>query len=778
MQIREAFATKMEERIEPVVKVAERRPHLVFNELSNLVVTEQWERYLHQMLDAYTDAADREEEQGIGIWISGFFGSGKSLLLKVLGVLLEGPDLDGRAAHQIFLDRLPATSPDRSNLQRFLAICQRKLTTTSIGGNIHALQASADESLALLAFRLFAGSRGFTRNWPLAWAVEYHIDARNLTPRFRDSASDLCGMPWEDVAADPEFYSEQLYRAAADVLPEHFSGTAAVAQAVNSAVQSGITPSDLVDRLRRWCTVRDGGGRRHKLLLQLDELGQWIAGGNPTHRTMQVQALVETAAASGGGRIWIAVTAHGDVQAMQQNVQQEYYAKINQRFAIKAKLSNDDISKVVEERLLRKTQAARRALHDQFAERSGEIADLGTLVRPQRQYPAPDETTYPLFYPFLPWTVTLIPDVVKGIAQAANREEALTGSNRTMIGVVQGALIDTPGLLESPLGRILGLADMYDQFAADVPIETKTDLNRIGETVSGATALTGRVARGLFLLGQAKYIPTTLDNVARALVDTVDANLPGLQKQIKTELGRLVDAGYAKQVGEQYIFLTTQQRGFQEKVRARQEELLAQTYELIQALKEYGGEDAMRFDRVPVQGRELPLKFELDGAIVRNPQAAVPLRTYSPLQRVLDEGIGDDAGMQQRSRQEPNAIFFRLGEAPELRATLALALATEDIAKRVLASAPQDSPDRAIAQEARQKDLPSYRDQVRRLLGQAVRGGLIFFRGSPYQLVGGESGAAAVRNTLRDHKRISSAFHAVGKLCGREQLRKLYIYDP
>ena len=122
MQIRTTFATAIQERIEPVVKVADRRPNVVLGELTNLVVTPQWERYLRQVLDAYTDAADRPDEQGIGIWISGFFGSGKSLLMKVLGVLLEGRQVEGRSAGDIFLERVPAASPERADLTRFLTI--------------------------------------------------------------------------------------------------------------------------------------------------------------------------------------------------------------------------------------------------------------------------------------------------------------------------------------------------------------------------------------------------------------------------------------------------------------------------------------------------------------------------------------------------------------------------------------------------------------------------------------------------------------------------------
>ena len=72
MLIRETFATTIQERIEPVVKVADRNPAVLLAELKNLVVTPQWEKYLHHILEAYSDAFDREDEQGIGIWISGF----------------------------------------------------------------------------------------------------------------------------------------------------------------------------------------------------------------------------------------------------------------------------------------------------------------------------------------------------------------------------------------------------------------------------------------------------------------------------------------------------------------------------------------------------------------------------------------------------------------------------------------------------------------------------------------------------------------------------------
>ena len=747
MLIRETFATTIQERIEPVVKVADRNPATLLGELKNLVVTPQWETYLHRMLEAYSDAFDRDDEQGIGIWISGFFGSGKSLLMKELGVLLEGGELLGQPVNQVFLSRLPSHSEERADLERYLAICRQKLSTSVIGGNLHAQLANSNDPLALIVFKLFAREHGYTHNWPLAWAVEYQLDVRGLSTEFHRVASELSGVEWSDVANDPDFYNEVLCRAAASVLPDHFNGPEAVERAVTSAVQTGITPEMLIDRLRRWCVARDSAGRRHKVLLQLDELGQWIASGNANERIMQVQALVETAAQAGRGRIWMAVTAHGDVQALQQNVQQEHYAKISQRFALQCKLSNEDINQVVEERLLRKTQPARIDLTHRFTQRSGEITDLGSLQQAQRVFPVPDAENFARFYPYLPWTVVVIPTVVKGIAQASGRDEALTGSNRTMIGVVQGGIIDTAGLLDSPVGRILCLADLYDQLASDAPIETRTDINRIISTVPDATPITTQVARALYVLGQVPHIPCTLENVTRALVTSLDTNLAALRTQVKDELERLVAAGYAKQVGETYIFLNTQQRSFQDKVRSRQEELLNQTYELSQKLQDYHGEDSLRFDQVSLAGREIRLRLEIDERVVRNPSVPVTIHVYSPFQRALDPQITDEAAMKQRSLQDPENIFFRLAETKGLRRALALALATEEIANQVRASQ-ANTAEAEVAQQARQVDLPSYKNEVRRLLMQAVRGGTIFFRGSPYQLLEGEGASDAVRNTL------------------------------
>ena len=376
MHIRETFATTIEERIEPVVKVADRQPVTILNEIKNLVVTPQWEKHLRTMLDVYTENFDREDESDIGIWISGFFGSGKSLLMKIFGLLLQGGELvssEKSSVHQLFLHRLPEDSPAYSDIERALAICRSRITTSLIGGNLHAKLANTTDSLALVVFKLFAEERGYTNNWSFAWTVEYQLDVHGYTEEFRQRVCERCGLDWRSVMDESDFYSEDLQMVAAELLSDNFSSPAAIRDAVIQTYHNGITPDMLLKRLLRWCQLQDQGVRRHKVLLQLDELGQWIdSGTNVTSRLMEVQALVETATLLGLGRIWIAVTAHGDVQAYSKNVQQELYAKINQRFHTKARLTNDDIYEVVQKRLLRKIR--RRIYSCASALRSGVVS--------------------------------------------------------------------------------------------------------------------------------------------------------------------------------------------------------------------------------------------------------------------------------------------------------------------------------------------------------------------------------------------------------------------
>src|SRR4051794_11645143 len=105
--IMEVFELPVDRRIEEVIKVDQANEQDVYDEIREYVVTVSIREQFENVLDAYRKTANQPHE-GIGIWISGFFGSGKSSFAKILGYVLEGRTVKGQDASDLFCARLGA----------------------------------------------------------------------------------------------------------------------------------------------------------------------------------------------------------------------------------------------------------------------------------------------------------------------------------------------------------------------------------------------------------------------------------------------------------------------------------------------------------------------------------------------------------------------------------------------------------------------------------------------------------------------------------------------
>src|SRR5579875_3420785 len=121
MKIAEIFETAVEEKIDPVIKVGDLQDEQkLADEIGCYVVTPFIEKCIDDFLDHYTDSFRKDTEE-IGVWISGYFGSGKSHLSKILALLVENRILKGQTAAKRFEARIPADAPRRGSILRNLA---------------------------------------------------------------------------------------------------------------------------------------------------------------------------------------------------------------------------------------------------------------------------------------------------------------------------------------------------------------------------------------------------------------------------------------------------------------------------------------------------------------------------------------------------------------------------------------------------------------------------------------------------------------------------------
>jgi len=99
--IKDLFATNIERNIEEVIKVDQTDEQLVRQELAEYVATDSIRSHFRTILERYAETPNKPHE-GIGVWVSGFFGSGKSSYAKYLGYALQNKTFLGKHFADLF----------------------------------------------------------------------------------------------------------------------------------------------------------------------------------------------------------------------------------------------------------------------------------------------------------------------------------------------------------------------------------------------------------------------------------------------------------------------------------------------------------------------------------------------------------------------------------------------------------------------------------------------------------------------------------------------------
>src|ERR1017187_10121138 len=99
--IRSLFTGNIDRNIEEVIKVDQNDEDVIRGEIEDYVVTDAIARHFEGILDHYAETPNKPHE-GIAIWVSGFFGSGKSSFAKMLGLAIENRPVMGQPAGERF----------------------------------------------------------------------------------------------------------------------------------------------------------------------------------------------------------------------------------------------------------------------------------------------------------------------------------------------------------------------------------------------------------------------------------------------------------------------------------------------------------------------------------------------------------------------------------------------------------------------------------------------------------------------------------------------------
>lgn len=545
MKIKDLFRGDIERPIETVIHVDLSHEQIVAHEIDEYVVTDNIRDHLEELAELYAETA-RNPSESTNVWVSGFFGSGKSSFAKMVGYALANPDVGGRTA----TERLLA----RTNSIKLEALLTTAHTLAPAISVFLDLSSGRDmlregESLVLPVYRALLKRLGYSANELLA-ELEFTLEAEGRLDAFETAVLEATrGKEWaqvRDVALAKNYGSRALHI----IDPDNFPNADSWAKAASAP---NIDHNWLADRTIELLGRRGGSAKR--VVFVVDEVGQYVARSIP--RMFDLQGLAE-AFQKKRGPIWLVVTSQEKLSDVVDSLEsrQVEYARVQDRFPLRVDLLPSDIHEVTSRRVLDKTEAGQTEVRERLA---AHRAQLNTYVRLESPTRAADlaEDEFVRLYPLVPYQVQLLIDAVSARRAQGGGSPMLGGSNRTIIKLAQQLVVDpSNGLGDEEVGALVTLDRASRLLEEAIPTSWRSEIEQVSDKYAPGGTET-HIMQAVALCSDVSALPLTEANLAALIHPRIDAEscrakvADALVKLVGDDRLRAGDDGYHVQSPEQ-----------------------------------------------------------------------------------------------------------------------------------------------------------------------------------------------------------------------------------
>lgn len=384
----------LDRRIEKVITFGANAEENLKAEISEYIVTEHLRESLHELLEKMQSAMENPTASEIGVWVSGFYGSGKSSLTKYIGMALDDRiTIEGVPFIQHFSDRIT----DKKT-KTLLNVVAKKFPASVVMVDLASEQsagASMEDVATVLYYKALRWA-GYSRNLKVA-SFERRLRKSNRYEEFEQKVSDMLdGESWKNYQDDPAVVDYVIPAIAHEMYPKLWPDIDSFKTNHEDFVFTAEQQAqEIID------IVRETSGKEFCLFI-FDEIGNYV--GPREKLIFKLQGFAEIIKRIGKGKVWIFGTAQQtlteDDKSAALNSPELY--KLKDRFPIPLRLESSDIKEICYLRLLGKSASGEDQLRSLFNSH-GQSLRYSTKLEGNKYYEADfDEKSFINLYPFLP----------------------------------------------------------------------------------------------------------------------------------------------------------------------------------------------------------------------------------------------------------------------------------------------------------------------------------------------------------------------------------------
>lgn len=590
-KINEILTLDLQEDIKNVIDLEDRSELEIQQEIESYIVTEGIGRHLYNFTNQFTSNIKET-----GVWLSGFYGSGKSYFGKMLGYIIDNPTINGTPARERFIPRLKGVSNEsliENSIRNLEAINSRVVF-------LDVAKQNTDRGLAFTLFANLLKNLGFRDD--IYGYMEFDLFIDGKLDEFKGKAKPLEGQEWDELKTS----NRQVARVMRKVFAEmgYSEADYADTQKVYSSAIEDFSASKFKTELEKYLKSRPD----ETLVFVFDEASEAISQKKFT--LLDLEGISE-ALSSISNKVWTIAIAQEKLDDVinNANVNRSQLTKVTDRFKTKVHLESTEVDVIIRSRLLHKTDAGHKQLADYHKKNEGLVSDATNLKSsfPTKTANADEFATY---YPFHKYQFDILQKFLFSSNALVATQIAARGMIITTFDVLRKQMREkelysfTPGYAicsEAQTAPPIGLVNKYDT--------AKKILNERGSTIDGEKLL-----KTIHLLADSEVVSPTVENITKSYISDITTYYD-VKPVIEEALALLLEAKVLLLSNNNYKITSDLEGKLLEEMKDFDVELFSKKRSLINCIKDYklftpvatfnDGTDSFKFSVLSDQDDEL-----------------------------------------------------------------------------------------------------------------------------------------------------------------------------